>query len=164
MTASGAVQRSYTDADKGAALFGLDLNGGVVKTTAEALDIPRSNLEHWDDKRGEPGISAARQAISDHKNVQDLAEQFFELARRAIHHSMANLDKATPYHGALIAAISLDKWALITGRPTSRTEVLRARYVEPTALRELARKVIDVPLTGTTQPRRRSRKPKDVGV
>jgi hypothetical protein len=114
-----------------------------VKSTARQVDVPRGTLQHWE-KDGTERSRQAREAITEHSKVKTLAETFLKLAQAAANHSLANLDKASPYHGALISAISLDKWALITGRPTSRTEVLRARYVEPASLRSLSSGVIDV--------------------
>jgi hypothetical protein len=117
--------------------------GGFVKPAATALDIPRPTLNRWS-KKEDPAAERAKAALSEHSKVSKLAETFLNLAQAAAEHAFANLDKASPYHGALISAISLDKWALITGRPTSRTEVLRARYVEPASLRSLSSGVIDV--------------------
>lgn len=154
-------QRSYSAEEKGAALLALDMNNGFVKSTARQIDVPRGTLQHWD-QAPESVKTAAREAITEHSKVANLAETFLKLAQAGAEHALANLDRATPYHGALIGAIALDKWALITGRPTSRTEVLRARYVEPTALRQLAAKVVDVPVSGTTPRPRRSRKARTV--
>lgn len=152
MTAEGAVQRSYSDQEKGAALLALDLNNGYVKSSAHQLDVPRGTLQHWD-KASEEVKARARAALSEHSKVQTLADTFLRLAQAGADHALATLERASPYHGALIGAIALDKWALITGRPTSRTEVLKARYVEPASLRLTAAAVIDVPAltSGSTQ-------------
>lgn len=135
--------RSYSAEDKGAALLALDLNKGFVKPTAQQLEIPRDTLNTWS-KKEDPAAEAAKGEILQHKNVQKLAETLFRLAQAGADHALANIGDASPYHGALIGAIALDKWSLITGRPTSRTEVLRARYVDPDALRKISQEVIDV--------------------
>jgi hypothetical protein len=143
MTVAGATQRTYTPEDKAQALMALDLNKGYVRPTADMIGLPQANLDRWKDRR-DAAVESARAALSETTKVKTLADTFLKLAQAGADHALATLDKASPYHGALISAISLDKWALITGRPTSRTEVLRARYVEPASLRSLSSSVIDV--------------------
>ena len=159
-------RRTYSEEDIAGALTSLRANDGQVRATARELGIPPMTLGQWATETRRPETPANRPnriAVSTHQ-VEETISQLSAIIPQALARVVEALPTLNGYQAMLAAAIAIDKRQLLSGGPTSRTEVLRARYVEPTALRELARKVIDVPLTGTTQPRRRSRKPKDVGV
>jgi hypothetical protein len=164
-------QRSYTHEDNEAMVAMVQVNGGYVKPTAEMIGVPRKTLEYkvehsealdaltrvpthseLVEKAAVPIEAAPNTPAPDPANarairqntVAELADAFLELAHAATAVAKAKIGDASPYHAALISAISLDKWALITGRPTSRSEFHTYRYVEPDALRSLATKVVDV--------------------
>jgi hypothetical protein len=59
--------------------------------------------------------------------------------------NLEKVKKATLRDNTIAAGTAQDKLNILTGRPTSITEVLRARYVEGNSLRSMASRVIDVP-------------------
>jgi hypothetical protein len=167
-------ERTYTREEDEAMVHLVQANDGYVAPTAVQLGVPRKTLEYkvkrsealaalthvatHEEVKAQAAIRAVAKAENAEKfatepangaeirrnTVLELADAFLELAHAATAVARAKIGDASPYHAALISAISLDKWALITGRPTSRSEVHSFRYVEPDALRSLAAKVVDV--------------------
>lgn len=146
-------QRTYSQEEKDGVLLAVALNGGTgsIKPTAARLGMPRETVAgQWNRY-----LDEAHALTSSHKEGQTLADRFLAIAIAAQNRVMELLgEEKSAYRAALIEGINFDKWALITGRPTSRTEILKARYVEPEALRRTASAVIDVP----ARPARRRRK------
>jgi len=81
-----------------------------------------------------------------HKAEQELLEGFLESALRSQELAMSpeTLAKASAYQLTIMAGINYDKYLLGSGRPTSRSEVLKARYVEPEGLRKLSAAIVTV--------------------
>jgi hypothetical protein len=128
------------------AVLAVKANRGFVKPVADAMGLKSQTLGRWvrGDRRS---AGAGERAILVQKQERELLEGFLESALRAQEMAMSpeNLAKASSYQLTLMAAVNYDKFLLGTGRPTSRSETLKARYVEPEALRKVSSMAIDVP-------------------
>lgn len=134
--------KSYSQEVKDGAILAVASNNGYVKPTAEQIGIPVRTLQAWWNKY----LEAAQDLTVRHKDGQGLADRFLAIAIAAQDRVMELLPETkSAYQAALIEGINLDKYLLLTGRPTSRTEILKARYVDPDALRKVSQEVIDVP-------------------
>jgi hypothetical protein len=146
VTVETPSRRSYSEEDVAASLTALRANDGVVKRTAEDLGIPRMTLAQWAMETRRPqtaGNAAQRLQVS-----QDKSQETIRMLDAIIPQALARVAEALPsvngYQAMLVSAIAIDKRQLLSGGPTSRTETLRARYVEPASLRSLSSGVIDV--------------------
>jgi hypothetical protein len=130
---------SYSEAEVAGAVLAVKANRGYVKPVADAMGLKSQTLGRWvrGDRRA---AGAAKRAAMVHKQEQALLEGFLESALRAQELAMSpeKLEKASSYQLMLMSAVGYDKFLLGTGRPTSRSETLKARYVEPEALRKIS--------------------------
>ena len=147
-------RRHYSDAEIQGALQAVEANRGYIKPTAEALGIPEKTLYNWTVERGQRARAARTRLLGGNDDL-GLADRFLDVVIAAQDRTMEALPKASAYQAALIGAISIDKRQLILGRPTSRSEQVRTRYVEGDALHSMAARVIDLPaLPALTRPDR----------
>lgn len=146
MTVEAPSRRSYSEAEVAESLTALRANDGVVKRTAEDLGIPRMTLAQWAMESRRP--QSARNQDIRLKVSHDKSEETIRMLDAIIPQALARVAEALPsvngYQAMLVSAIAIDKRQLLSGGPTSRTETLRARYVEPASLRSLSSGVIDV--------------------
>lgn len=109
-------QRSYTEAEKAAALAFLDSNGGNVSRTSRETGIPRKTLTEWRDGRGvNEDVATSRQ-----ENARTLEALFEEVTRAYLEHALGPDAVAitTSKDAVTAAAIAFDKLQLIRGKPT----------------------------------------------
>lgn len=135
-------RRSYPEAEVAAAVLAVKANNGYVKPVADKLGLHHQTLERW--VKGERRASGApTRAMMVHKAEEELIQGFLELAGAATKQALANIGDAKSRDASIVAGIAYDKYLLGTGRPTSRTETLKARYVESDALRKVSASVIE---------------------
>ena len=135
----------YSEEEVAAAVLAVKANRGYVQPVAEKMGLHSQTLGRW--VRGDRRASgAAKRALMVHKAEQELLEGFLESALRSQELAMApeTLAKASAYQLTIMAGINYDKYLLGSGRPTSRSEVLKARYVEPEGLRKLSAAIVTV--------------------
>lgn len=164
MTVETPARRVYSEEDIAGALTSMRANEGQVRATSREIGVPATTLSQWarDARRPETAENSARRHVVSTQQAEETIQQLSAIIPQALARVAEALPTLNGYQAMLAAAIAIDKRQLLSGGPTSRTEVLRARYVEPTALRALAAKVVDVPVIGTTPRPRRSRKAKTV--
>lgn len=143
MTVEAPSRRIYSDAEMVGALRAVDANKGYIKPTADALGIPAKTLSNWTLNKGKRAIQA-RNASLGHNEDLGIADRYLDIIIAAQDRTLEAIGSASAYQAALIGAISTDKRQLILGRPTSRTEAIRTRYVDGDALRGMANRVIDI--------------------
>ena len=112
-------KRSYSDADKAAALVALDANGGNLKRTAEQLGIPEPTLRQWSKGRTNADVEAMREGAK-----VDLADRL----ERVVGVLLAAAVDPDKVEGASLkdvmtgAGIAIDKMQLLRGEPTAINE------------------------------------------
>lgn len=135
--ALGQPRKRYSEQEIAAAVLAVKANNGYIKPVADKMGLNHETLGRW--VRGQRrGSGAANRAVMVHKQEQELIAGFLELAGVATKQALANIGEAKSRDASIVAGIAYDKYLLGTGRPTSRTEQLRARYVEPEALRKIS--------------------------
>lgn len=146
-------RRSYSEDDVASALTSLRGNEGRIRSTARDLAIPAMTLSQWasEARRPETAENAPRRHEVSTRQVEETIQTLSEVIPQALARVKEALPSLNGYQAMLTAAIAIDKRQLLSGGATSRTEVLRARYVEPGDLRKLSGAVIDT----TVSPRRR---------
>jgi hypothetical protein len=153
----------YSDQDIVGALKAVDANLGYVKPTAAALGIPEKTLWNWTHRGGKRALAARRRMLSGNEDSA-IADRYLDIVIAAQDQTMAALPKASAYQAVMIGAVAFDKRQLGLGRPTSRSEVVRTRYVEGDALHSMAARVIDVPALPSPVLPGQARTPKVAGV
>jgi hypothetical protein len=116
------AKRSYSEADKAAALAMLDANGGNLKKTATAMGIPQTTLRQWRDGEHVNDDVAKKRDIKN-GTLSDL----FEQVTRAYLSRALDDDAIKDTRGkdaVIAAATSLDKLRLLQGLPTEIIEII----------------------------------------
>lgn len=139
-----SVRPVYSEEQVATAVLAVKANRGFVKPVADKMGLKSQTLGRWVDGSRRADGAASRAAMV-HKAEQNLLDGFLELAVAARQVALEKIGSASAYQATLIGGISYDKYLLGTGRPTSRTESLKARYVEGDSLRSIASRVVDVP-------------------
>ena len=102
-------QNQYTDAERAEALIKLAVNKHNIRQTAKELDIPVSTLRRWATTGTKKGV--------------------FPLLERAIERMLMVIpEKWSGNEWAIALGILIDKFQLMQGEPTSRTEQLFKTY------------------------------------
>lgn len=96
---------AYSENEKQEALIRLAINKYNYEMTASDMGIPSRTLRRWD------------------KNVKNVTKNIPGLLERAIQRLLMVIPKEMSGHDwAVTLGILIDKWQLIRGEPTSRTE------------------------------------------
>ena len=103
---TGRPNHIYSDAEKAEALMQLALNGNDAHKTGKQLGISYKSLLSW--KRATPKLTMA--------SVEEAIEKALSQLLAQIPQQMAGKD------WAIAVGILTDKWLLLRGQPTSRTE------------------------------------------
>lgn len=102
---------AYSENFKGEAMIKLAVNKYNYAMTASDLGIPEMTLRRWD------------------KNVRNVTKNIPELLERAIQRMLMVIPADMSAHDWSIAVgILFDKWLLVQGKATSRTETVARRF------------------------------------
>ena len=97
---------AYSDGEKAEALIRLAINNYNFTKTAEETGIPAKTLRLWNKKVPKNSVS--------------------ELLDRAVQRMLAAIpEKMSPYEWGVALGILLDKWLIVQGEPTQRTETIQ---------------------------------------
>jgi len=158
-------KRSYTEEEVAAGLNAVLANGGKIRSTAREIGVPVMTVSQWaSQSRRVPrsASEAAHRAELSTRNREDTVRRLDEVIPLALARVVEAIPDEGAYRAMLTAAIAIDKRQLLTGGVTSRTETVKARYVEGDSLRSIASRVIDVPALPAGQVRS-DRTPKVAG-
>ncbi len=115
-------RRVYSDREKAEALALLDINGGNFYRTAQALGIPRADIQHW--AKGK-GVSADVSILRQQKTLE-YGTRFGELMEMILDSvTPADLERASLKDKFISAAVAFDKRQLAFGQPTQINESIR---------------------------------------
>lgn len=117
------AKRQYSDDEKAAALLALEANGGNATKTARETGIPTNTIRSWRDGVGTP---PAVTQIRDEKRPE-FSERLKMLAGKLIDVAFDKLNEpdGVPLNHLMTGiGIAIEKWQLLEGNATDRTEIL----------------------------------------